>query len=318
MQAIAQNTEQGVEKNEQLLKKDFSVLNTNSPTDLIPFCKNGKWGFLNKTSKKIIVPAKYSSLNFFNPNMLNGTFNDETEFYIDSTGKIVAGAQQPEMNELEYKTEIHDEKEFVSSKDGFKGFSVNNYGEITTLSDLYDKCCGFVTVNIKGKTYLILSKNKYYGIIDSLGTPLNGFNFGHHYIEQNYYSKYKDTIWFFVKNSEKKWSLQNNNGEVRFNNEIQSDGKVSAYSTGKFGVVLISYTDPKGEINSGVFDCYEMNWIVQPQKKFTIVDIDYSSKQTLDINNPLDRKKAAIYFLIKEKDNSRYYMDANLRVYYPN
>lgn len=300
---------------EKIIQTEFSKINSNKLTDLIPFCKNSMWGFVDKNSGKVIVPARYSSLNFFNPNMLAGTLNNKTEFYVDSTGNVILGRQWPDQEDDIYKTEIFEEKEFVSSKDGFKGFATNSHGELVRVSDIYDRCCFFQIVKIQGKSYLILSKKGKFGIIDSLGNALKGFDFIHQKISRNPYSNQSESVWFFVTRDGQTWSLQNDKGEMRFSNQIPNGSKQSPYTKGKFGIVVFS-NHSGSQINSGLFDCYEMKWIIPPQNKLNIVDVGYSSKETLDTEEPLNRSRADIYFCIQEGLNNYYYSDLKGRIYY--
>lgn len=307
---------QSQEHDESIIRADFSSMQAFQPTSLIPFCKDGKWGLLNKSNRLVVVPARYSSLSFFNPNMLAGSLNNRTIFYVDSTRKLHIGSVGPDINEPEFKLEITDEKEFISSGNNYKGFRLNNKGELTALSDIYDKCCFYQVIKIHNKSYLIVSKNKYFGIIDTLGNSLTGFDFVHKGIQVNPYPQDKLHQWFFVTTDGQSWSIQNDLGEIRFKNQLPSNSSYSPFVKEKFGYVIFSKSNAT-ELNCGIFDCRELKWVIEPQNRYDLIDLEFSSIVTLDIGNPSDRAKADIYVCIKISKSEYYFANLNLMVYRP-
>lgn len=311
-QIIAQTTDLSSKKNEKIIKNDFSKIDPKKFSDLIPYSQNGKWGFIDKFSKKLVVPITYSSLQFFSPNMINGNLN-ETVFYIDNTGQIHIGEEGTNTEEVaELKTETHFDGPIkpLPSKDGFRGFSVNEYNEVTALSDIYPETWYSTIVKIKNQVYAIVKKKNYFGIIDTLGNALKGFDFSHKKIEVNYYADDKENVWFFVQNDDSTWSAQNEKGEIRCKNEILEN----PYPTEIFGLTIISNKKAKEQYTSGIFDCAEMKWVVPPQNKWKIDQLDYTSTEILDKENPSDKKKATIYFRINNQ-GIIYYADLMQNIY---
>jgi hypothetical protein len=208
--------------NRKIITRDFGSLSTSSRLGLIPFVRQGKTGYLDK-SGNIIVTPKYGSAGFFNPAMSNGALGD-TEFYIDSIGRIITGMEAPENNisEATKMEENDDPIIFRSAKEGHRGFSLNEFNGLKSISDIYRSSWYyyFKLLLIQKKQYAIIYKGGKFGIIDTAGNTLPGFDFVHKKIMINRYAKDPNHTWFFVKNDEGVWSFQNELGEIKFNKAI--------------------------------------------------------------------------------------------------
>jgi hypothetical protein len=204
----------------------------------------------------------------------------------------------------------------LSSKDGYKGFKTDKEGKLFAYADIYHyHTSGFPTWNVnpfkkENKTYAI-AVNKVtgrYGIIDSLGNVLKGFDFNYKSILLNRYSKDKKNIWFFVQGENNLWSLINDKGEYKLRDKIINYPLTSGMKMG--------YNALKNNDASGVFDLYQMNWVVEPQNKIRIGSINYSSSVKLNTEDSKDREKATIYYSVFD-DNSLYYVDLKGNKYLP-
>lgn len=298
-----------IEKN---LKKYFSKVQSTEFVNLVPFFDKEKWGYLNKNSKRKIVPAIFSDLsyvNFFNPDIY--IIHKDAEIEIKSSGEIIV-TQNREVNEMviEKSNETNHTK-VRTSKDGFKGFTLTDNGELSEYSDLYEyNKQGIPGWNIqvfkyKNQHYGIVSNlNGEYGIIDSVGIPMKGFEFNYNKILINRKTADTSNVWFFImKNkNDKKYSLINTNGVIKCENEIFTYPLVASKI---FGITAFHDNNI-----SGIFDSYNMKWIVKPQAKINIGELFYSSKKILNTDDETQRDSANIYYLVTEK-KIKYFADLN-------
>ncbi len=294
-------------------KNAFSEVPTGQFSNLVPFASNGKWGYLDRSTRKIVVKPLMQNPEFFNPDIkpfYNGVFVD-----ISGNGNI--SIEQPK----DYASYTYEKGPDVDDKvrrssDGFKGFTASISGELINYSDLYQ----YNTQGIPGwNIQLFQYKNQYYGIvknkagsagiIDSKGNPLKGFDFNFNEIIANRGTKDTANAWFFVKKNEAdNFSLISTNGAVKNMNEIFN---YPLLSTEIFG-----YTPYIKGDSSAIFDRYEMKWIIKPQTKIKIQTIEFSSKEILTRDLPKNRNKVNIYYLVVDKGNS-YFVDMKGKKYLP-
>lgn len=306
---ISQNTLSTVDI-EKNLKKYFSKVKSTEFVNLVPFFDKEKWGYLNKNSKRKIVPAIFSdlsSVNFFNPDMYISYKDAEIE--VKSSGEIIV-TQTKYVNEMVMEKSYDTNHTKVrTSKDGFKGFTLSENGELLEYSDLYEyNKQGIPGWNIqifeyKKQHYGIVSDlNEEYGIIDSVGSPMKGFEFNYNKILINRKTADTSNVWFFIKKNknDKKYSLINTNGVMKCENELFAY-PLSASKI--FGITAFH-----DNTISGIFDSYNMKWIVKPQAKINIGELFYSSKEMLNTDDEMQRDKANIYYLVTEK-KIKYFAD---------
>ncbi len=302
---------------EKYLQKQFSKIPPSKYADLVPYFENSKWGYIDRTTSKVLVPAIFESENaqFFTPHI--GTYCKNNWIEVDSSGVITVKQSRygVEMSDMGEAVSSCDRK-VASSKNGFKGFTVNGKGELLSYSDLYEyNKQGIPGFNIqlfkyKNQYYGIVAnlKNEY-GIIDSLGNPVKGFEFNYNEILLNRNTKDSVNAWFFVRKNSDSYSLINMSLEMRCENEIFT---YPLLSTELFGVTALH----KNEM-SGIFDRYNLKWIVKPQVKIVIDELYYSSKRTLNTSNQVQRNEANMYYLVIEK-NRKYFVDFNGNSYIHN
>ena len=294
-------------------KDAFSIVPTGQFSNLVPFAGNGKWGYLDRITKKIMVKPVMQNPEFFNPD-IKVFYNRE---FVDISGDGKISIEQPSENAYQsYDVGPDMDDKVRSSSDGFKGFTATSTGELINYSDIYRyNRQGMPGWNIQ----LFQFKSKYYGIvknklgaagiIDSDGNPLKGFDFNYNEILPNRGTKDTANVWFFVKKQEaENFSLINTNGEIKNKNEIFT---YPLLSSDVFG-----YTPYIEGDSSAIFDRYEMKWIVKPQTKIKIQTIEFSSKETLKTDLPKDRHKVNIYYLVVDKKNS-YFVDMKGKKYLP-
>src|SRR5690606_38140971 len=184
---------------------------------LIPFSKNGLWGYLDSKDKSIVVKPVFQHVGFMT-NMAYLQYKNETAIYISNDGKITV-MQTSMMEDFEGEIEYAGEPKFelISSIDGFKGFKHQN-GYIKAHSDIYSKM-GRGTVKIKNKIYGIAYLDSFACIIDEDGNTLKGLNFNDSctFIMKCYSTK--DTlVWFWFTDNQDGTGFKNENGETYFYN----------------------------------------------------------------------------------------------------
>ena len=205
----------------------------------------------------------------------------------------------------------------ISSKTGYKGFKVDEKGELVSYSDLYyaqsHHLFNVSPFYFEGKYYAIATKktgpDEYFsGIIDTSGTPLQHFNFEHKcvaLIEKN-----TTDVWFSVGLCRNlKGSRISFKGERKFQNELVGwlfRGNIFNYNH--------NLSDDRA--THGIFDLNKLGGVLKPQKEIQIISLNYSSKEKLDYENKEDIDKANMYFLVKDS-NKEYYMDFSMKKYLP-
>lgn len=331
------------DENINLLKKNFSAIESDFAgvkniqfKNLIPFKKDGKWGYLNKENLEIVVPPNYFSVGFggiclkvesTKKNYLNVDKNGKVENY---RPRLVNWGYPPHFPPS-YSTNHSKNSPRIDSTKNFKGFRVNKNQRITEVSsiyeakpkpedtgeelvfvdqDVYDTESAnsdvgiFGPYKINGKWYAIAIKNKKYGVIDEEGNELKslGFKFDYLSIEEKYKG---DDVLFFFKDSSQKSGFINSKGEIKFyedynfGHEISKDKPhyVELYKDGHFGILDVS----------------NLQWVIEPsQLKYISADFTFEND---NCSNIIDRrrryKKLDYYFLVKDKDGNVFYIGEN-------
>ncbi|OXA84941.1 hypothetical protein [Flavobacterium hercynium] len=302
----------------KVIEKDFAKIGIAEFKNLVPFHTFKGMGYLNSKDNKVVVKPTYSNLDFSKPN-LKGRYK-QIFFEIDSKTKDVKifddnfrimgmGSDSSESN-----------KKDSSISQGFSVDIDNN--KIYSYSSSYSS-----------EPYLFLYKKNYYAIVEKDGkyavVRRNGEtleNLGFEYTALKKYDIGNNIVWFKYKTKDNQEGFVNINGEKRVvnnlikdsNNRIQGffdfiDTKSSI--TTKYYGYSIEYNDKL----YGVFDLINMDWLIKPQKKFKIIDINYSVEEPLSEKYDLnDRKKLKFYFLIGDGDKAKdYYIDSEFTKYIP-
>ncbi len=292
-----------------ILEKEFAKVDKTQLSQLVPFKKKDRWGFMYADTRKVAIKPYFTFIDFFNPNFYG---------YVD--GLEVEIIKEPfNIDVYEHKEYCDDgcsadlEKVFViSSKTNFKGFSVTEKGTLESYSDIY-----YIDDNRRDISepfeyrygfYTIVRRNDSCGIIDVFGDPLIGFDFNYKRIVVNDYVLHKSVKWFYVEDFEGNSFFVNTRGQKKL---VGGSVKIPLFKNNLFGISVVN----NGAV-SGVFDLNKMEWLIEPQKKLKIDILYYSSDSDIDSLNPTSRDKANIYFLVRKK-NKEFYIDLNLKTYTP-
>lgn len=294
--------------------------------NVLPFEINDKTGLIDAATKKTILdPTKKLFIStIFNPNM-KGSYKGY-DFEINQKFQIKVIKPDEPNQELapqitEYVGPSSYSRPAVIYKNNYKGFEVNNNGDLESYSNIYVPGNGIPAIRpfkYKGKYYGIAGKKTEnniikYGIIDTEGNIMPHFDFIYDQIYRNSMANTDDDSWFAVnadqnnscdKLLEKSFYI-NMNGEEKIKGELADYPGIGDY----FGLDA----NASGCITfSGVFDVKNIKWIIKPQSKIKIRWLDYTSKEVLDAYNSEDRNKAKIYIKAFDK-NSTFYMDLDLK-----
>lgn len=294
------------------LTKTFSKISTKY-SDLVPYFSNEKWGYIDRITKKVIISPLFHDANFFNPD-IRTYYNDEI-VTISSSGLVSIERQNETGNYIENVGPDIDNK-VRKSNNGFKGFVVSKTGELIAYSDLYwYNRQGIPGWNIQifkyqGTYYgIVKNLNGKAGIIDSSGTPLKNFEFNYFEIIPNRNTRDTLNAWFFVRKKDSdNYSLINTKGEMKLKNEL--------FFYPLSSEEIFGYTPYRKGDTAAIFDRYDMKWVIKPQTKIKIDEIDFSSKTFLNRDIPKNRSQATIFYLVND-GNIRYFMDLKGNKYLP-
>lgn len=316
------------------IQNDFKNYTPETSVNLVPFRdkETGKYGYIDAVSKEIVVTAKYDKLRFFKKNM-EGEYKGSS-FLLSPVGKkLVATAEVDgaiDIAELrDYDSVVSENK---SSKDLDKGFQVidrNGRKEIGAHSHIYK----FVDTPFlyESKYYAIACKvvnddpdNDFmsriiYGIINTEGNYLPGFDFGYRYIKLNEYAKGDDDLYFVVLNDYGQEYFLSTSGKQIIVKKGKEE-KMSSYS--EIRTILNLYLYPKfGYViyQNGLFDLVKMTWIINPEKGISLQYIDYSSTKKIPDLSPEYRDDVKIYIEAEKRKELPYafYMDIAGYCYLP-
>jgi hypothetical protein len=291
------------------LQKNFSAIPTSKYPDLIPYAEGTKWGYIDKVSKKILIHPIFDYPEFFKPDL--DIFQDMLHINITHTGEVTVSQ--------DYGQDMLDggrypDQKVRSSKDGFKGFTVDKNGILLTYSDLYENKNLRPEENVKVFKFsdqyfaIVCDKDKRCGIIDLNGNPMKGFEFNFSEIEINPRAKDHTTIWFIVrKPGNYYYGFVNTNGIEKCSNELIS--RPSPMQV--FGLSICNSRD-----TSGIIDLYNLEWAVRPQTAVQIDRLKYSTAAKLNIYEPSERSEANIYYKVVV-GNKEYFMDLAGNIYLP-
>lgn len=315
--AFSQNSDSAREATEIKVRKMFSKIPALKYPELVPFFGDGKWGYLDKKTNKIIVqPFLYGPV-FFTPLAQIYYQGEFINFLEDGTIAAEKPSQEQSFSQESAPASMDGYDNMVrSSDDGFKGFEVSNTGELLAYSDLYRyNRQGIPGWNIQVVKY----QNEFYGIVKNLegkagiidrqGVELKGFEFNYDEILLN--SGTKDTLNFWVfakKEATDNYSLISNKGEVKMKEEIFN---YPLTSNDLFGFVNFEKAD-----TTAILDRHLMQWLVKPQTKIKVSQIFYSAQAKAKGEIAAIRKQVSIYYLVEDGKN-KYFVDLKGKKYLP-
>ncbi len=304
----------------------FAKADKKNLQSVLPFEVNNKVGLIDAVTKKVLLnPIKNFQVNtLFNP-VMTGYYKDH-EFAVDSKNFKITLKKSPTSSPdlvptmAEPKREKPDPK--ISYDTNFKGFSVDEFGNLKTYARIYK---GDIFLNLdpfkyKGKYYAIAGKKMadgktYFGIIDTDGNTQPNFDFVYSQLSFNEFAKSEDDIWF-IANASINYSCEvllesaffiNMEGKEKLRGEMPNYPSSDIFGLNANCSGCIKY--------SSVLDIEKMDWIIKPQSKIKIRWMDYTSKTVLDIKKASDRNKAKIYIKVFG-GGLTYYMDLDLKTKY--
>lgn len=296
------------------LKKAFSKVKPGKYADLVPFAGNGKWGYIDRVTKKVMVEPLFMTPYFFHPDI--NVYYKGADIIINGNGGIsLVPEVQQEMMDVNVPPGETDFKVRRASN-GFKGFGAYPNGDLAWYSDDYQ----YNTQGIPGWNIQVVSYQGRFvaavknlqgraGIIEKDGTPVKGFGFNFEDIQPNRGCQDSANAWFFVqKNANGNYSLMNIRGDVKCENEIYMYPLLSSD--------LFDYTPYIKGDTSGIFDRYTMRWVVKPQTKLRIFDMAFASKGQVQKWEGRNREQVIIYYHVQE-GKLDYYTDLTGNKYLP-
>ncbi|NDV65903.1 hypothetical protein D0T60_11710 [Bacteroides sp. 224] len=308
-------SEQAIER----LESDLQKVNDADFHLLVPYTNGKEWGLLDSRTGKSVMKPWLNNIYFFTPNNKAYTYQGQLINLYVKNGKLSFKKEEQEFSGVEfmaYKEEKSTIK-VIPLNSGFKGFTVDEKGELASYSALYHAqgVHGFniIPFKYKGKYYAwatLKDANYQKVIIDENGDYAPAFNGIYKNIERCFHVPAEEGKWFFVEDLEGNSYFQNMEGERKMENVFDINPYRKGNST--FGYVIVP---SKGQ--DGVFDLMKLEWKIKPQSSFVFNRLNYASKEDLSRYShlPKDRDKALIYILVKNKKHKMFFMDLEGKKY---
>jgi hypothetical protein len=300
------------QKQQDVIAKMFSKIGIVDPAHLIPFQKDGLWGYLDKTTRAVLVKPAFRELGFMNGCALL-YYRDRCGIRISPKGEVLEviypNHDNYELIGIDHSDEMAPKS--VGSADGFKGFKLDSENQITVFSDIYNRFQpSFFNVEgpfmINGRYYIIAHQQERSGVIDQEGNPLRHFNFVHKKLTWNRWSV-AELKWFYFTDDDDKNGFISESGEIRLYDEMID---YPFNSTDRF-----NFNIQRGRETSGILDYEKMEWLIKPQPlKITAIYATHTAGCKEDTNNR--SKLVELYFFVQE-GNAGYYIDKNLNAFKP-
>jgi hypothetical protein len=297
-----------------IIKKDFEKVQVKDFKNLVPFDTQKGTGFLNSKNNKIVVPDNYYKLDFARPNIKGNGGN--YFFEIDAVTKDV----RVFYDESRLFEDSYSERNKMNGAE--KGFVLDNNNRISSYSFIY-----------KTEPYVFKFKNEYYGLVTTnqgkmVVKPNGDFpvNFDTVFAKLDMLNVADDIIWFKYQAKNGEQGLVNMNGEKKMINQIsvESRSKLDDYfyfidTDRSIKINYYGYSIERTDDSWGILDLVEMKWVIEPQKKFQIDQINYAVQKPLNKDFSIsDRNNLKFYFLINNNDGSRpYFIDKKFKKYWP-
>lgn len=265
----------------------FKTIAKETPQQVIPYTIKGKTGLLHTESLKVLVKPtrdlKFYTL--FNPTM-RGIYKGNYEFELIETPtgieiKDIIRNSYSEIRSMSMPKQP--EVEVIDSKNGYKGFKVDENGKLKAYSDVYHVQSTH-NFNVKpflfeGQYYSIVSiktaPDTYFdGIIDTTGTALPHFNFTDKCIAP--IKVEEDDIWYSIGLCRGlTGTLKSFKGNVKYDNEILGYLLLSS------NIFKYNHNYSEDRKTHGIFDLDQLTWTIQPTTAYNIEHLYYTSKEAL-------------------------------------
>ena len=317
----------------QSIENDFAAIKDFQLHNLVPFKKDGNWGYMDKETLKMVVPSNYYQVSF-GGNCLHVGFTQNNNIIVDENG--VVKISRPRMNfpppppPPYYPNTIQ-----IDSSENFKGFKVNKKGKISHVSSIYEanpepvfmdmdidedafmdvgtnepvkeiqKVDIFGPFKINNNWHAITIKNGKYGVIDESGNELESVGFKFRKLSRIKQYKGNDILFSF-KDSLKKKGFIDSKGEVKFYDEFDnwhlnpiSKHRPNYYIFMKKGLWAI-------------LDLSTLEWVI-PFNQLKRIRTDFSYEGDCNDRHNFMRpvKILDCYLLVKDKDGNEFYLGEN-------
>lgn len=291
-------------------------------TTLVPYQENGLWGYLQQSSKAILVKAEFEKVSFAG-NCLEIKQKNVT-YSIGSDAKILLehNNTSTQYRERQFVYVVNPPNLVVDSSEGFKGFKVNEKGYISVVPKDVDQDNGkpivspMKPINIEGKMYAIARKQGKYGLLNQDGGthPKLGF----HYKMLSYSPAFNGAEkCFLTKNDSDQWGFVFSTGETRFQGEIDTLLRPEGY----FKFFNLNLLIVKKGNTQGVIDIPTMTWALKPTENIEILDLGFTHKDNYcnsSISSDIDRSKIMdFYFWVNNNNGQSFYMGKDQISYLP-
>lgn len=324
--------------NEKIETQFIKKIKPFNSKDLIPYFseKENKWGYFDRTTKKIITKPIMKEPCFFKPD-IKFYYSFETNGLENGcSGKILGSKDNYKIESLsnaEYQSyAVEDEnpatkKTYKSMiKEDINGFEVDENGKLTNFnSKFYNEKNDEPAIQ-----NIIFFKNNYYAITEVLENGKSYFSIINkegqefsNYKKIEYYPRLKqiysdDTdLWFLTKT---------NNGKYIFKsllNNIQLEYAFDDYTIyGENQEQSLGYVIYTVDKKNGVFDLTTMKWKIKPSDKNDFSYIYYASSEPLSYSYQEDELRYKNYVIISNKDiyenrkRSNIYIQSSRDVFY--
>jgi len=303
------------EKCKPILKKDFlDKIKDYKPTDLIPYNVvndnwQEKWGLMDKKTKKRLTKPLMNYASTFNPDI--SFFYEECDVKINNRYEL--NAEDLMVTVEEYDDSVDPKIQVLDSINGYRGFKVDDNGNLTAYSKAYFKD-NWHSWNISKP---IFYEHEYYAIVQNnegnkIVIDTNGD------IKKDF--KYKSLKYTDYKQNGESLlyaeDLKGNKGFITLSGNKYYFGKLLKspfYSNEVFGYSIQhdgirgAYTYHDSISKSGILDLTKMEWLIKPKKGLKIIDMVYTSESVIKTDYT-NRQNANIYFIVLE-DKFRYLID---------
>lgn len=294
------------------IEQQFIAVKGMKLTDLVPYCENGKWGYMQKKTKKIIVKANFTNVSFAG-SCLEIEFQPRVKESINGEGKLnLKYADSPDQRPNEFALMDYNIK--IDDNPDFKGFQVDREGIINRISSEIDVKNGrpvlsdLTPVKIGQENYAIAQKKGKFGLYrqDGATHPIIGFKYPLLEEVRNFEGK---GAWFLFQDDKNKYGYIHSSGQVKFYGELDSLLTLQGdYSFALFGYEIIKQGDKTGIINLKT-----MTWLLKPLVDLKFLDVGYThSGNFCNIHNQTLNDYSIIletYILTKNKTGQLFYLD---------
>ncbi len=312
-----------IKKCDSIIQVDFIAgIKNYNPMDLVPYNvpTDGhpeSWGFMHRETKKVLTKPLMDYA---------GTFKPGLSFFYDECDVEIAQNYRVSTQELMIWEEEYVEKkspiQLRDSINGYRGFEVNEKGDLIAYSEVYYKRKNHYW-NISKP---IFHKDEYYAIvknktgnhilIDTDGVVKSGFDFKKMMSLRN---KTGNDDYLYVEDDKGNKGFITLDGQKKLFGELMKSpnyhNEIFGYSLQHDGMSTSGSFDRNAITKSGVLDLTTLKWLFKPSKKLKIVDMVYTSDRNIKTDAE-NRKDANIYFVVKKR-KSYYLIDEEGNPYKP-